>query len=415
MSGKLSGLYFQTYQMALDMAKAAQKAMQFELGLKESEVNHIGSLYWDSLKKGLLAGESLQVDLDRLETAYIEKNKRTFEISKTVSLQQLNPVALLNLRENRVCDFTLGEELFDYDFPGHYCRQIKTISLTFPAVAGVYENVNATLTQLSHRTLIEPDKDGVEYLLNIEPGIEQPLSIRADWRTNQQIALSRGVNDAGLFQLNFQDERYLPFEGTGAVSTWRLELNGQENAFDVNTLSDVVIKLEYTALQGGELLAAAVKKALKDQQIPRAPGAKLFNLAEDFSAEWNSFMENPADGLSFTVTREMFPNMGTNEVTGLYMLFALSREGVRAIGETAVNLNYRNIQIPIKQAVQRRLGVDGDKDEHGEPFPVLPIQSRGVTWNLLPDTSPEQIEEMFTPENISNIALVCVYDKKPDF
>lgn len=391
MTGKLSALYFQTYQMALDMAKWAEKSFQFELGYKEGEMRFISPLYWDSLKKGLLAGETLQVDLDRMEKAYLEKNRRRFEISKTVSLLALDPLALLNLREKRVCEFSLGEELFDYDFPGHYCRQIKTVSLTFPAVAGPYENVNATLTQLSHRTLLDPDKAGVEYLLGAGNGVDQPLSIRADWRTNQQVALSRGVNDTGLFQLNFQDERYLPFEGTGAVSTWRLELNGQQNAFDVSTLSDVVVKIEYSALQGGEVFAAAVKKLLKP-----SPAAKIFNLSQDFSAEWNSFMENPSAGLKIRVTRAMFPNMGQkNKVVGLYMLFALSREGADVIGDTSMELNTK----PVKPATPTDMGE------------ALSIGPNGSNWTLKPASSAEE----FKPENISNIALVCMYEKKPEF
>jgi len=28
----------------------------------------------------------------------------------------------------------------------------------------------------------------------------------------------------GMPKLNFRDERYLPFEGAGAISTWQLEL-----------------------------------------------------------------------------------------------------------------------------------------------------------------------------------------------
>ena len=268
------------------------------------------------------------------------------------------------------------------------------MSITFPAVAGPYESVNATLTQLSHRTLIEPDKLGVDYLLKLDKGVDQPLSIRADWRTNQQIALSRGVNDAGLFQLNFQDERYLPFEGTGAVSSWRLELNGQENAFDVRTLSDVVIKIEYSALQGGDVFAAAVKKLLKP-----SPAAKVFNLAEDFSAEWNRFMENPSSGLKIKVTRDMFPSMGTrNKVTGLYMLYALSRDGVNAIGETAMKLN----TIDVKPATHINL-TDISKE--------LSISSSGSNWTLLPASGADE----FRPEHISNIALVCVYEKKAEF
>ncbi|MDY6992963.1 MAG: hypothetical protein SVR94_10235, partial [Pseudomonadota bacterium] len=150
MASKLAGIYFQTYQMALDLAKGLQRAFQFELGLKESEVNFITSVYWDSLHKGLLAGEQLQKDLDRMEKAYLEKNHRRFEISKTVALSQIAPLALLRLKQKRDCEFTLTESLFDYDFPGHYCRQIKTISISFPAVVGQYQNLNATLTQLAH-------------------------------------------------------------------------------------------------------------------------------------------------------------------------------------------------------------------------------------------------------------------------
>jgi receptor-binding and translocation channel-forming TcA subunit of Tc toxin len=59
----------------------------------------------------------------------------------------------------------------------------------------------------------------------------------------QSIATSTGRNDAGLFEVAFRDERYLPFEGAGAISRWRIELPRETNAFDVDTLSDVVIHL----------------------------------------------------------------------------------------------------------------------------------------------------------------------------
>ncbi len=42
--------------------------------------------YWDSLKKGLLAGERLHHDLKRMEVAYLEQNRREYEITKHVSL-----------------------------------------------------------------------------------------------------------------------------------------------------------------------------------------------------------------------------------------------------------------------------------------------------------------------------------------
>jgi hypothetical protein len=39
------------------------------------------------------------------------------------------------------------------------------------------------------------------------------------------IATSSGQNDAGLFELKLRDERYLSFEGAGAISSRQLRLN----------------------------------------------------------------------------------------------------------------------------------------------------------------------------------------------
>src|SRR5438270_10703149 len=65
-----------------------------------------------------------------------------------------------------------------------------------------------------------------------------------------------------MFELNFRDERYLPFEGAGVISTWRIELPKDCNAFDFETISDVIITLNYTAREGGELLRAAARAAV---------------------------------------------------------------------------------------------------------------------------------------------------------
>lgn len=394
MAGRLSGLYFQTYQMALDLAKMAQKSLQFELGYEESQVGYITSVYWDSLRKGLLSGEALQVDLDRMEKAHLEKNRRRFEISKTISLAELDPLALLELRDKRVCEFSIGEEQFDFDFPGHFCRQIKSISLTLPAVVGPYKNLNATLTQLSHKTLIEAAKEGLDHLL--DPSKPQPLSVRANWRMNEQVALSRSVNDSGLFQLNFQDERYLPFEGTGAVSTWRLELNGQPSAYDVATLTDVIIKLDYTALQGGDVFAADVKKLLKKREKSSENplvGATLLNLSREFSAEWNAFLANPSQGISFKVTRDLFESLGkANRIGSVFIVYRLSKQGIASIGDTPMSFNGVEVKPATLVNANAAIAINGSR------------------WSLIPTGNVES----FTPDNIADIAFVGIYEKRSE-
>ena len=244
MVGKLSALYFQTYQLAYNLAVSAQRAWQFE---RAHEQALIQPGYWNDLHKGLLAGESLMLGLLQMEKAYLDQGERRLEIVKTISLGSLsnekseeNP--LNDLKTNGKCMFDLSDKLFRQDYPKHYCRQIKSVTLSIPAVLGPYQNIHATLTQDSNTTYyLRPNGNG-------EPN---ETGKRKDLRAHQQIALSQGLNDSGLFELNFQDERYLPFEGTGAISNWTLEILKDNNpGLVVNkqlNLTDVILEIRYTA------------------------------------------------------------------------------------------------------------------------------------------------------------------------
>ncbi|MDJ0579960.1 hypothetical protein [Crocosphaera sp.] len=231
--GKSSALYFQAYQLAYELCVTVQQAWQYELGASQ---NFIQPGYWNNLHHGLLAGEGLQLSLQRMENAFMRQNKRKFEIVKMVSLKADYPKEFENLVNTGTCTFQLEQKYFDADYPNHTFRQIKTIALSFPAVLGPYQTIHATLTQTSN-TLTWPDG-----------------SQHKDFRTNQQVALSQGLNDSGLFELNFNDARYLPFEGTGAVSAWKLEIPTATNPRLISTdnkldkLTDVIITLRYTAL-----------------------------------------------------------------------------------------------------------------------------------------------------------------------
>ena len=123
MVGQVSAVYFNSYQLAYDVAKRAETAYRFELGLDDSNFIQFG--YWDSLKRGLLAGERLYQDIKRMEVAYIDQNQREYEITKHVSILQLDPLALAQLKQTGECFISIPEALFDLDFPGHYLRRIK--------------------------------------------------------------------------------------------------------------------------------------------------------------------------------------------------------------------------------------------------------------------------------------------------
>jgi hypothetical protein len=313
MSGRLSTIYFQGYQLAFDLAQEAQVAFQYE---NNSQKNYLNYGAWDSVEKGLTAGDALMLSLDQLQKAYIDTGVRHLEIEKTISLLQIDPQAVITLKTKGKCSFALTERLFDYDFPGHYNRKITSVSITIPAIVGPYQNVHATLTQASNRVVLQPDINAVTYLLTgRERDVPPPLSIRSNWNVKQQVALSRGTDDSGLFVLDFNDPRYLPFEGTGAISTWTLEMPQAANAIDFNSISDVIIKLSYTAQDGGETFR---KEVTQQPSIQNYSGFRFLSLRQSFPEAWHNFM-HPTSGnptMQFPILRAMFPvNLEPKSVT----------------------------------------------------------------------------------------------------
>ena len=291
MVNQISTIYFQSYQLAYDLAKRAERCFRYELGLPTSSYIKFG--YWDSLKKGLMSGERLSYDLNRLESAFLEQNRREFELTKHVSLAQLDPVALLSLRENGECHVDLPEAVFDLDFPGHYFRRLTSVSLSIPCVAGPYTSIACTLTMTGNQLRADPTLLGGKYprdLTTTDPRFRDEIA------AVQSIATCDAQHDDGMFVLDFQDERYLPFEGSGAISSWQLRIAKVFAQFDLNTISDVVLHLNYTAREGGEALGDAATAALNGtlNELDLADSRQglywVYDLQRDFPDAWHRFL-----------------------------------------------------------------------------------------------------------------------------
>lgn len=310
---QISGLYFQAYGLAYDVAKRAEQAYQHELA--EGDATFVNFGHWDSLKKGLLAGEQLALDLRRMETAYLERNKRELELTKNVSLRRIDPMALIQLRETGACEVEIPEALFNLDFPSHYLRRLRSVALTIPSVVGPYAGVHATLTLLSNRTRVNTVDPHDPYAGVDDAGVGDPRFV-----TNvggiQAIATSNGREDSGLFELNLRDERYLPFEGAGVIGRWRIELNDEYRAFDYDTISDVVLHLRYTARDGGVAVRQQVVPALAEHinaLVNATEQMGLFHfvsMRREFSSELHRFLHSSgADDHEVTLTllRDHYP------------------------------------------------------------------------------------------------------------
>ncbi|MEM8999770.1 MAG: neuraminidase-like domain-containing protein [Bacteroidota bacterium] len=343
MIGQISNVYFKSYQLAYDLAKRAERCYRFELGLQDSSFIKFG--YWDSLKKGLLSGDNLQYDLRRMESSYLEQNKRELELTKHVSLVLLDPLALIKLKETGKCFFSLPEEIFDLDYPGHYFRRIKSVSISLPCVAGPYTTISCSLRLLNNRIRIQTgladgyahnNEDGV--LVNDSRFVQNNIPVKA-------IATSNAQNDSGMFQLNFSDERYLPFEGAGAISDWAIDLFNDSNdtdfgkalrQFDYNTISDAIVHISYTAREVGGVLKDGAIANLKEyfDTDDGAPAMKFIDLKHEFASAWHKLQnpDDPTDGntMTFKMTKHLFPfrdRLHTLKVNSITLLARCSNNG----------------------------------------------------------------------------------------
>jgi Tc toxin complex TcA C-terminal TcB-binding domain len=359
MQGEFSRLYYEYYRFACDTARKAEQTMKREVMRPEVDATeYIKFNYWDGGRKGLLSGEALYLDIKRMELAYHENNKREFELTKHVSLRQLDPFTLLTLKATGNCEVTVPEWLFDLDAPGHYMRRIKTVSLSIPSVTGPYTSVSCTLSLLKSSLRKSPEG---EYA---REGSEDGRFV--DYiGTVQSIVTSSGNNDSGMFETNLREERLLPFEGAGAESTWKLELPSDFRQFDYNTISDVVLHFRYTARQGGDLMRKNAIGHLKDiiSEVNSSGLALLFNLKQDFPSEWQQFVTGKNDFMAL-IKQEHFPYFTQGKEITIHETQLLFLKDKIFESETFPDNLTVNVPYPISQATNNDLLVKykNDKD-----------------------------------------------------
>ncbi len=210
-------------------------------------------------------------------------------------------------------------------------RRIKSVSLTLPCVTGPYTTIACTLRLLKNGIRIITANGDNGYPHNTE---DQGLPSDDDRFVENNIpfkaiAASNAQNDSGVFELSFRDERYLPFEGAGAISDWSRELfsdlpsNNPDPAnpdfgrplrqFAYKSISDAILHIKYTAREDAGPFKNGAIAHLRDyfSQDGATPSLRMLNLRNEFPTQWNRFLNpsNPAKGNVFELemSPELFP------------------------------------------------------------------------------------------------------------
>ncbi len=377
---QLGQLHSSFFKLAVKLAKRAETCYRFELGLSSSDF--IKKDYWDGLRKGLLAGDRLLFDLRTMESSYQERNKRELEINRTVPLSLIDTEALIKLQTEGKCDFVLPEVLFDLDFPGQTYRRIRGVQLEIHCNASSGQGVNAKLSLLNNRIHIKPintysEEDSTSYLPN-RIGITT-------------IATSQAEAYAGVFNFDFRDERYLPFEGAGVDSSWRLELPKDFKQFDYESISDVILRVSYTARNGTAV--GNVKQKIADSWGIRKSAIRL-------SAIDSGALDRLRNGESISVSfvKEHFPAVARNEgfLKGLsvYCRFKNGRQAELTLEVQSSDISGINSSVSFSESdKQPELWNNSSDDIH---------VANGYSISI-------KVADGFTPANIEDLTFVHKY------
>lgn len=424
MISQTSATYFQAYQLAYALAKRAEQCFRRELGFSDSSYVQFG--YWDSLKKGLLAGDKLLFDLQRLKSAYYAENARELELTKHVSLLAHDPYALVQLRTKGECLIKLPEIMFDLENPGHYMRRIKSAGVTMPCVVGPYTGVSMTLTLQDNHVRVSPEADGYAFYKDGDDSGR----FADDQGGASAIVTSNALNDRGMFELRLEDERYLPFECGGAIGTWHLRMNPVYAQFDYSTISDVILHIQYTARDGGDELrknaVSAVQTGLKEIALAESRKGlyRLISARHEYGTNWQKFL-NPVSGpqvLTLEIAPERFPfftyGMGI-KITGIDFIARLSDTGDYTLVVTLPGGT--EAQPPATMSADSFLpGLHSFSFRKDSKPPMNPVSlgstsshGQNLTWSLMLKKAGATDFRSLAADEIEDLLLVVQYEALP--
>ncbi|MEG0278758.1 MAG: neuraminidase-like domain-containing protein [Morganella sp. (in: enterobacteria)] len=247
--GRLAAVYYRFYDLTAARCMMAEAAYGWQTG---ETTRYIKPGAWQSAHAGLMAGESLLLNLTEMEQAWLKWEHRALEVTRTVSLAEVYSADKVDLAAKIAellkgsgsgstpaktglslttdkqlhAAFNLKSLNIAEDYPAGLgkTRRIKQISVTLPALTGPYQDVRA--------------------VLSYGGDVKLPDGCKA-------IAVSHGMNDSGQFQLDFNDGRWLPFEGIAVDNDNSLTLSFPGATDDKQktlllSLSDIIVHIRYT-------------------------------------------------------------------------------------------------------------------------------------------------------------------------
>ena len=252
--GRLAAIYYQFYDLTVSRCLMAEEAYRWTTGNNASRFIRPGA--WQGTSAGLMAAETLKLNLTQMEQAFLRQDERAKEVTRTVSMADL----FLGLSGGK--SFSLADSITEMVASGQGSAGTDTTGLRmsggqlqamvrlsdlnimqdYPASLGSKRRIRQISVTLP--ALVEPYQD-IRAVLSYGGSVVLPQGCDAQ-------VVSHGMDDSGQFRLNFSDKRWLPFEGIPVNDGGTLTLsfpdavNRQKTLLE--TLSDIILHIRYTII-----------------------------------------------------------------------------------------------------------------------------------------------------------------------
>jgi len=406
MSGILERVYGFFLQQATSMAQLATYQLAFER--QEVPPPLIQADYWEAPsdggigsgtegrtpdRRGLTGSARLLQDISQLDQYAFETNKRKLQLSKTISLSRLAPVEFQRFRETGAMTIATPMELFDRDFPGHYLRLIRRVKTSVIALIPPMMGIRATLTcSRTSRVVISGD---VFQMTLVQRGPDH-------------VALSSPRDATGMFEFESQSEMLAPFEGIGVDTTWEFRMPKAANLFDYRTIAEVLVTIEYTALNSFDYRQQVIQSL-----NPKVSADRPFSFRHQLGDQWYD-LHNPDQTdtpmlVTFETGREDFPpNIDYLKIQHIVLYFARKTGETFEVPVTSLRFMEQNSGGSVGGGATSIDGVIGTRKGNAGSWTSMIGKSPVGEWKLaLPDT--QDIRSLFKNDDIEDILFVITY------
>jgi hypothetical protein len=408
MSGVLQGVYSFFLQQATGVAQQAAAQLAFER--QETLPAYIQSDYWQPPqdaasataqsatapdRRGLTGSARLLQDIYQLDQYAFATNTRKQQLTKTISLRELDPFAFQQFLDTGVLPFTLTMDLFDWDFPGHYLRLIRQIRTTVIALIPPNQGIRASLTSTGMSRVV------------VDNGMFQTQILR---RPPETLSLSTPYNSTGLFDLQQSTDMTLPFEGLGVATSFEFSMPKAANPFDYASIADLLVTMDYTALHSFDYRDQLIQRL--NSNLTRSAD-RAYSFRGDFADAWYD-LNNPDQSatpmsVSFeTETGDFPPNMKSLKIAQVALYLARTTGSKLEISTADLRLEPTDGG-SLGGACTTVNGLISTRGANGGAWLSLVDANPAGTWRLALPNTPD-MRSRFQNEEITDILLVITFN-----